>query len=238
MRHDRFDKQGRHIRENGHVNVSNDEDAILCCQRGDIEGLATLIRRYQADALRLAYLLCGDRYLAEDITQDSFIQAYHTMSRFQPGRPFRPWFHQIVTNTARMRLRSASRRRETSMAALLSDETRSAGGLPDGSRDESNPATRAERMEDRTAIGRALALLTPKQREALALRYYLDYRDDEIAAILGCGVNTARHRVYDGLGALERVLRQRFPWLLQDIASDPAIRPDTTTTTAKERRTS
>lgn len=224
------------------MQVSDDEDAITRCQRGDIEGLATLIRRYQADALRLAYLLCGDRFLAEDITQDSFIQAYQSIARFQPGRPFLPWFHQIVTNTARMRRRSASRRHETSMAALLGEQTHAAGGLPDSPTDEANPATQAERMEDRTAIGQALAHLTPKQREALALRYYLDYRDEEIATILGCGVNTARHRVYDGLRALERVLRQRFPWLLEGATSDspsaPAVHPPTTSTSkAKERPT-
>lgn len=218
--------------------VSDDEDAITRCRRGEIEGLATLIRRYQADALRLAYLLCGDRYLAEDITQDSFIQAYQAMSRFQPGRPFRPWFHQIVTNTARMRLRSASRRHETSMAALAND-AHATGEASVSGRDEANPVAQAERMEERAAIGQALALLTPKQREAVALRYYLGYGDDEIATMLGCGVNTARHRVYDGLRALERVLRERWPWLLQDAASGPVTRPNTTTTTtAKERRTS
>src|SRR5512142_3412989 len=105
----------------------DDEDAIKRCQQGESSGLTTLIRRYQADVLRLAYVLTGDRYLAEDIVQDSFLQAYRAMPRFHLGRPFQPWFHQIVTNTTRMRLRSASRRREVSIASLPSDEE---GGAP------------------------------------------------------------------------------------------------------------
>jgi RNA polymerase sigma-70 factor, ECF subfamily len=221
------------MREDRYVSEMDDTDAIARCQHGDIEGLAVLIRRYEASALRLAYLLTGDRFLAEDIVQDSFLQAYRALPRFQAGRPFLPWFQRIVTNTTRMRLRSARRRREVSLTLLASDE--------DGARKEplaaphplaasagdaaSNPASLAERMEDRAAIGQALAELTRKQREAVALRYYFAYSDQEIATILDCPVNTARHRVYDGLHALERVIRQRFPWLLSERGSVPDAQP-------------
>jgi len=58
------------MREDQHVQVTDDDDAIKRCQQGDIEGLATLIRRYEMDALRLAYLLTGDRYLAEGTMDD------------------------------------------------------------------------------------------------------------------------------------------------------------------------
>ncbi|HEU0026754.1 MAG TPA: RNA polymerase sigma factor [Ktedonobacterales bacterium] len=212
----------------------DDMDAIARCQRGDIEGLAALIRRYEASALRLAYLLTGDRFLAEDIVQDSFLQAYHALPRFQGGRPFLPWFQQIVTNTTRMRMRSTRRRREISLSQLVGEEV---GGeqkeslvaprpLTAGADTATNPAARAEQIEDRAAIGQALAALTEKQREAVALRYYFAYSDQEIADILGCPVNTARHRVYDGLHALERVIRQRFPWLLSERGGAPGALPD------------
>lgn len=119
--------------------MSSDEDAITRCQRGDIEGLAELIRRHQADALRLAYLLTGDRYLAEDIVHDSFLYAYAAMPRFRVGRPFRPWFHQIVTNTTRKPVRSAARRRETSITRLAGDEVTGTSVLPDSENADGNP---------------------------------------------------------------------------------------------------
>lgn len=105
--------------------VTDDDDAIKRCQQGDIEELATLIRRYQTDALRLAYLLTGDRYLAEDIVQDGFLQVYRAAARFHLGRPFQPWFHQIVANTTRIRRRSASRRHEVSLDGMLREPGRS-----------------------------------------------------------------------------------------------------------------
>jgi RNA polymerase sigma-70 factor, ECF subfamily len=220
----------------------DDPEAIARCQRGDVEGLAALIRRYEASALRLAWLLTGDRDLAEDITQDSFIQAWQAMARFEKGRPFLPWLQRIVTNTARMRLRSARRRREVSLTALTATANGAgeAGEVSEGDalRKEplgvpfsqfgageatADPEARSEWLEQRAAIGQALAALTDKQREAVALRYYFAYSDQEIATILGCPVNTARHRVYDGLHALEQVIRRRFKWLLDGRGRPPGV---------------
>jgi RNA polymerase sigma-70 factor, ECF subfamily len=221
------------MREDSYVSEMDDTDAIARCRRGDFEGLAALIRRYEASALRLAYLLTGDRFLAEDIVQDSFLQAYHALPRFQTGRSFLPWFQRIVANTTRMRLRSLRRRREVSLSQLAGGEESDgrkeplAAPRPLAAGDAAtNPAARAEQSDDRAAIGQALAMLTEKQREAVALRYYFAYSDQEIAEILGCPVNTARHRVYDGLHALERVIRQRFPWLLGERGDGPGALPD------------
>ncbi len=221
------------MREDEYVSEMDDASAIARCQRGDVEGLDILMRRYEASALRLAHLLTGDSFLAEDIVQDSFIQAYRAMPRFQKERPFLPWFQQIVTNTTRMRLRAMRRRREVSLSQFASVE--------DGAREEplaasralaasagdtaTNPAARAEQIEDRAAIGQALAALTGKQREAVILRYYFAYSDQEIATILGCSVNAARRRIYDGLRALDRVIRQRYPWLMSERELSPDARP-------------
>ena len=194
--------------------MDDDLSAIARCQRGDVAGLTVLMRRYEVSALRLAHLLTGDAFLAEDIVQDSFLQAYHAMGRFQAGRPFLPWFQRIVTNTTRMRLRAARRRREIRFAALADVDTHAPVGT--ASDVESNPVARAERIEERAAIAQALAALTEKQREAVALRYYFAYSDHEIATILGCNVSAARRRIYDGLHALDRVIRQRFSWLLSE----------------------
>lgn len=205
-----------------HDQEDSDRAAITACQRGDVEGLAVLVRRYERDALRLAWLLTGDRYLAEDIAQDSFIQAYQAIARFDASRPFRPWLRQIVINTARMRARSARRRREVSLAAFAGGDVDAMRKEPHGAPVESvteaaaNPVVRAEWREEQAAIGQALAALTPKQREAVVLRYYAASSDEEIATILGCPVNTARHRIYNGLRALEHVIRQRFAWSLDE----------------------
>ena len=94
---------------------AEDNDAIRRCQRGDISGLEMLIARYQVAATRLAYLLTGDRPLAEDLVQESFLKAYHAIGKFRPEQPFASWLHRIVTNAARQHYQSAQMRHEVSL---------------------------------------------------------------------------------------------------------------------------
>jgi len=184
-------------------------------------GLDTLVSRYQAGALRLAYLLTGDYALAEDITQDGFIQVFQRIDRFELDRPFAPWLLGIVANLARERLRSHRRLREVRLDgsplaprsgdADADDEARIAQALYATATD---PAARAVRSEQRDALLDALNALTQKQREAIILRYYLGYGDLECAALAGCREGAFRVRLHDGLRALKVVIRQRYPWLL------------------------
>ncbi len=70
----------------------DDDRAIERCQRGEIAGLAPLVTRYHTPALRVAYLLTGDRAHAEDVTQEAFLRSFRAAARFHSGRPFLPWF--------------------------------------------------------------------------------------------------------------------------------------------------
>lgn len=183
-------------------------EAIRRCQRGEMDGLEPLIERYQTQAQRLAYLLTGDHALAEDIAQDSFIQAFRRISQFDAERPLAPWLWRIVTNTARERLRSRRRLREVPLESALAPEG------PDASAAPVNLALRLERAEERQAMLAALDALTQKQREAVILRYYLGYGDHAGAAIAGCREGAFRVRLHDGLRALKQVIRDHYPWLL------------------------
>ena len=192
-----------------------------------MDALEALVERYQAHAVRLAYLLTGDRALAEDIGQDSFIQAYRAIQRFEPGRPFEPWLSRIVTNRARERLRSRRRLREITLDAALAHadgnsraNSHSSGyGVSDADVARAlhtsavDPAARAEQAEEHDAMLQALAALTHKQREAVILRYYLGYNDRECATVAGCREGAFRVRLHGALQALKRIIRQRYPWL-------------------------
>lgn len=178
--------------------IADDSAAIRRCQRGDIGGLEPLIARHQVAALRLAYLLLGERAAAEDVVQDSFLLAYQAIARFRTGSAFAPWFYRIVTNTARLRQRRPAIRHEISIDwRRYGDEDRGASPRGDVTappdRDpQVDPALHAERQEAREDVLRALARLTQKQREAVVLRYYIGCSDHELATILDCHEGTAR----------------------------------------------
>ena len=78
----------------------DDQTAISRLKQGDLNGLETLVHRYQAQAVRAAYLILYDRTLAEDVAQTAFVKAAERIHQFDAGLPFAPWFFRIVVNDA------------------------------------------------------------------------------------------------------------------------------------------
>jgi RNA polymerase sigma factor (sigma-70 family) len=198
--------------------VDDDEvtTAIQRCQAGDIEGLATLIRQYQLPAQQFALLLTGDRSIAEDLTQDSFIQVYRAIKQFRLGSSFAPWLYRIMINASRNRRRSGQAYRAVSLTQVLErgDRNNLIGvvaqqHLPD-------PAETVEQDEVRRAMLAALAQLSPLLREVIVLRYYFGYADAQIALIVRCQPAAVRKRLQRGIRKLNHVIHEHYAWLLYD----------------------
>lgn len=204
---------------------SEDSEAIRQCQQGDMAGLGLLVAHYQVAGLRLAYLLTGDHDLANDIVQDSFLLAYRGIKRFRLGEPFGPWFFRIVTNAARQQQRQARRRREVSLDAPAPagpDDLQPRSYADTLTATRADPVARAEAMEARAALLNVLATLPQKQREAVVLRYYMDYADPQIARVLGCRLGAVQQRLHAGRLNLQQAIRRQYPWLLGALSTLPA----------------
>ena len=78
----------------------DEDEALRLCRSGDTAAYAVIVRRYQSEALRFAYLITGERGAAEDAAQDAFFNAYLNIRRYDPQRPFRPWLYKILSNAA------------------------------------------------------------------------------------------------------------------------------------------
>jgi RNA polymerase sigma-70 factor, ECF subfamily len=193
--------------------------ALRSCQAGDMGGLTTLIAHFQRPAQQFAMLLTGDQALAEDIVQDTFLQAYRSIGRFQIGRPFAPWLYRILTNIARHRRRAAVMRREVSLNLMLEHGAEADIATVAARQPLPDPAEQVEHDEVRRAMLAALSELTPLLREVVVLRYYFGYADAEIAEIVRCRPATARKRLQNGLRALRHIIHEHFSWLLVDTGS-------------------
>jgi RNA polymerase sigma-70 factor (ECF subfamily) len=188
--------------------------AIRRCQAGDMEGLSILIGHFQLPAQQFALLLTGDRTIAEDLVQDSFLQAYRAIRQFRTGSPFAPWLYRIITNASRNRRRSVRAHREVSLNRML-DQGRDADLIAiEGEQHLPDPALAVEQGEVRRAMLAALAELSPLLREAIVLRYYFGYADAQIAMIVRCQPAAVRKRLQRGMAALERIIYERYAWLL------------------------
>lgn len=182
----------------------DEQQAIRRLKQGDISGLAVLVRRYQTPAIQAAYLITHDAALAEDVVQDVFLQVYHSIGRFDAARPFKPWFMRSVVNAAVHAARRDQHRLSLD-APTGEDELTFADLLPDNA---PAPDAQAEMSEIEDAVEQALQKLSPDQRAAIVLRYYLDLSDDEMSEKLNCAPGTVRWRLHAARKQLGTILRR------------------------------
>jgi len=152
----------------GSTEPASDQPAIACLKQGNIEGMATLVQKYQVDAVHTALLIVGDPYLAEDIAQEAFLKAFRKIDQFDDSRPFRPWFLRIVINAA---LKSARRQNRSVPLIEPEDGHFAAEWLIDPG---PGPESLVETAELRESVWQALNKPTPDQRAAVVLRYFLE----------------------------------------------------------------
>lgn len=181
----------------------NDLQAIERIRRGDPQGLAWLVRRYQERAVRTAYAITQDRHLAEDVVQTAFIQLFRTLHTFDLQRPFAPWFFRSVIHAA---VKVTKQTQSTlSLNTVLDNETGDtfAELLPDMA---AMPSEQVESKEMRRLIREALTRLSPEQRAVVVMRYYLDLDTRDISAELGSPPATIRWRLHSALKHLRGLL--------------------------------
>jgi RNA polymerase sigma-70 factor (ECF subfamily) len=177
-----------------------EREAIDRLKGGDIDGLEELVRRYQVRAMRAAYLVTHDPQLAEDVVQTAFVQAYERIRQFDSARPFGPWFLRSLVNAA-------------VKAAVRAERSVSLDGEPEGrwealigSDPNAEPEVALDRAEARRAVRDALARLSPNQRAAIVLRYYLELSEADMAQRLAIPRGTVKRRLHDARERLRVML--------------------------------
>ena len=179
-----------------------DRDAISCLKQGDLNGLETLVRRYQARAVHVAYVIVFDRPLAEDVVQTAFVKVAERIQQFDDERPFGPWFFRIVVNDALKLARK--QKRDLSLEEQLDQPTaRLAKWLADPGL---QPDQVMEQKETRQIILNAIRSLPPGQRAAIVMRYYLDMSMLDMSARTGRPLSTIKWWLRDGRRRLRNLV--------------------------------
>jgi RNA polymerase sigma-70 factor (sigma-E family) len=153
------------------------------------EALEQLYAAHWRRLVRLAVLLVRDQGAAEEIVQDSFLAVHDRWGRLRDPDKGLAYLRQSVVNRSRSHLRHLSvvRRQAEREGALPT-----AAGADESSYD----------AERRAGVLDALRRLPTRQREVLALRYYLDLSEAEIAEALGISRGAVKSHASRGLSAL------------------------------------
>ncbi|MDQ1287284.1 MAG: hypothetical protein QG622_849 [Actinomycetota bacterium] len=154
--------------------------------------------------LRYATVVTCDAHLAEDVVQDVLIRAQGRWRRIGAlDAPERYVQRMIVNEFLSWRRRRATRSSVPLDPAALGRIAPS-GEVPNGGLTSGNSAER--QVDDREYLLRLIASLPPRQRAVIALRYYEDLSDGQIAELLNCRPTTVRSQACRALATLRRAM--------------------------------
>ncbi len=151
-----------------------DGELALAWRKGQAEALRVLINRHRAGAFGLALRLCGNRDLAEDLTQEAFLRAVSRLHQYRSEEPFRPWLFRILAHLYIDQLR---RRREQP-----ADE-------------EPEPPSVSDMTDSDLFIQGVLSSLNETQRAILVLRELAGLSYEDLARYFSIPIGTVRSRL-------------------------------------------
>lgn len=182
------------------IDPADPQSLLDRARSGDTEAFGQVYRAYATRLLRQAMALCGNAGLAEELAQDTLVEAWHCLRRYDGRCKFFTWLCAILLNRYRNSLRRSSRRpvsifgyREqdslTDTVARLADH----GSVPDQA---------AEFHEHAALVRKCIESLSIRHQQVIYLRFYVDDSLEGIAAALGCSVGTVKSRLFYALDRL------------------------------------
>jgi RNA polymerase sigma-70 factor (ECF subfamily) len=181
--------------------VDSDEILAQQIQQGNTDALASLVKRHHSQLIGYVYRLCGDRNLAEDLTQDAFLRVIRAIHTYHYPQSFKAWLYAIATNLARDHFKRAEMRYRTL-------DTESASQILEAPDSHLEPIF--ERLTEAQQVINALMQLSEVHRVTIVLRYYEHFSLQEIADALAIPLGTVKSRLNSGLRHLRQQLEKDF----------------------------
>ena len=166
---------------------------------GDQGAFGDLVRRYERLVFKIVGGFLRNPADVEEVSQEAFIRAFEGLSTFRQDAPFAPWIVRIATRVSYDRLRSQRRTQEIAWEELGPGEQRTVQELVSGGEAE-------DRAAARDLAERALACLSPKDRQVVMLTQIQGSTTTEVAETMGCSALAVRLRLHRGRRAMRQVL--------------------------------
>lgn len=160
--------------------------------RGDEAAFEQLVIAYKKQIYNLALRMTGNREDAFDLTQETFLKAWHAIELFQFDSKFSTWLCRIASNTCIDHLRRQRRKKTFSLTTLDDEDAAYEISIADSTLD---PAHIVEEMQDRQSVYDALQSLPAEYRVVLSLRAIEDMSYDEIGQALNLNSGTVKSRI-------------------------------------------
>jgi RNA polymerase sigma-70 factor (ECF subfamily) len=188
---------------------STAEDQFLeRLRRGEAAAFERLVAEHSGDVYALLYRLTSDAEEARDLTQETFLRAFQSISRFRGDANLKTWIYRIAVNQARNRWRWWRRRKRDVTVSLDSTDDRQEQPLAATLRNETavDPEQETLAREREGQLRDALLGLRQSYREAVILRDVEGFSYEEIADTLQISIGTVKSRISRGRLEMRRKL--------------------------------
>jgi len=171
----------------------SDAETLLIerCQAGDRLAFEEIFNLYRDDVFRFSYLVVRDSCLAQDVVQEAFLKVFRSIAKFQFRSSFKSWLYRIAVNEAITLLRRRKVKEDLDPAP---DATFNQGAAQVSS--EWQPEEAVLESEERRLLRCAIGQLDPVHRSVVVLKYFHEFSDTEIAAVIGCPPGTVKSRLH------------------------------------------
>jgi RNA polymerase sigma-70 factor (ECF subfamily) len=179
------------------------EDLVARAQGGDPRAFEALCRQVEPRLLRQAIVWCGNESLAGELVQETLIEVWKCLHRYNRRCQFFTWVCAILHHRNRSYLRrkrllslfTPSSRDQDEVQRILQQQ-------PDFAPGPDQAVTDREKSE---LIRRCISRLPPKQQQVILLRFFVDNSIEGIAAAVGCSTGTVKSRLFHALENLRRM---------------------------------
>jgi RNA polymerase sigma-70 factor (ECF subfamily) len=168
----------------------SESEVIRQVKKGNREAYQVIVERYMQRAYYIALGFVRNSQDAMDISQDSFIKAFRKIKRYDPEKPFFPWFYKLLKNLCLDHIKRRSRVQEIPL-----DEARILN----------------EKREDREMkeiLWRGIETLSFEQKEVIILRYFQQFSYQEIAEITAKPVGTVMSSLFYAKKRLKEAIKK------------------------------
>ncbi|MBQ7434651.1 MAG: sigma-70 family RNA polymerase sigma factor [Oscillospiraceae bacterium] len=175
--------------------MTREQEAMIVRKvlQGDVNAFEKLVTEYERAVYAIAQRMTGNAEDAADMTQETFIKAYNSLSSFRGDSKFSVWLYRIANNVCLDFLRSRSRKPTVSLSTEDDDGEETQLDIADESQ---SPELLLENALTRDAVRRGLDSLPPDYRQILLLREIQGLSYEEIAAALGIESGTVKSRIF------------------------------------------